>query len=136
MDHKYIHMLLQVTVNIYHSFCSFMHLIILITRLPHTVFLSVLLFASHAKKPDHKSDPASNENEEEDENALKSFMISFNNFMSPLTKPIDKLLPYPLSLMLYLNIRPILDWMASHGAPWCCDFEQVPYKTIKKFDVS
>ena len=136
MDHKYIHMLLQVTVNIYHSFCSFMHLIILMTRLPYTVFLSVLLFASHAKKPDHKSDPASNENEEEDENALKCFMISFNNFMSPLTKPIDWLLPYPLSLMLYLNIRPILDWMASHGAPWCCDFEQVPYKTIKKFDVS
>ena len=69
-------------------------------------------------------------------NALKCFMISFNNFMSPLTKPIDWLLPYPLSLMLYLKIRPILDWMASHGAPWCCDFEQVPYKTIKKFDVS
>ena len=29
-----------------------------------------------------------------------------------------------------------LSLMASHGAPWCCDFEQVPYKTIKKFDVS
>ena len=37
--------------------------------------------------------------------------------------------------MLYLTIRPILDWMASHCAPWCCDFEHVPYKTIKKFDV-
>ena len=114
-----------------------MHLTTLMTRLPHAVFLSVLLFASQAKKPDNKSDPASNENEEEEgENVLTSFMISFNNFMSPLTKPIDMLLPYPLSLMLYLNIRPILDWMASHGAPWCCDFEQVPYKTIKKFDVS
>ena len=35
------------------------------TRLPYAVFLSVLLFASRAKKPDNKSDPASNENEEE-----------------------------------------------------------------------
>ena len=58
-------MLLQVNVNICHSYCSYMHLTkILMTRLPHAVFLSVLLFASHAKKPDNKSDPASNENVE------------------------------------------------------------------------
>ena len=117
-----------------------MHLTTLMTRLPYAVFLSVLLFASHAKKPDNISDPASNENEEEedlDTNVLKCFIISFNKFSDKLTKPFEKLWPFPpLSLMLYLTVRPILDWMASHGAPWCCDFEQVPYKTIKKFDVS
>ena len=42
-----------------------MNLTILMTRLPYAVFLSVLLFASHAQKPDNKSDPASNENDEE-----------------------------------------------------------------------
>ena len=55
-----------------------MHLTTLMTRLPYAVFLSVLLFASHAKKTDNKSTPASNENEEDadlDENALKKWDI-------------------------------------------------------------
>ena len=89
-----------------------MHLTTLMTRLPYAVFLSVLLFASHAKKPDNISDPASNENEEEadlDENALKKWY--------------NKLWLYPTIM--------IADWMSSDD-----DLEQVPYKTIKKFDVS
>ena len=89
-----------------------MHLTTLMTRLPYAVFLSVLLFASHAKKTDNKSTPASNENEEDadlDENALKKW---FNK------------------LWLYPTIM-IADWMLSND-----DLEQVPYKIIKKFDVS
>ena len=74
------------------------------TMLTRTVFLSVLLFAAHAKKPDHKllekpekykisqpspSDSASNNEDEEEADVYKSD-----------------------------------------------DYEQVPYKTIEKFDVS
>ena len=97
-----------------------MHLIILMTRLPYTVFLSVLLIASHAKKPDNKSDPASNENEEEadfDKADLDKFLTNFGD------KWYNKMLFYP-SIW-------ILGFSHNHD-----DYEHVPYTTIKKFDVS
>ena len=106
-------MLLQVNVNIYHSYCSFMHLTTLMTRLPYAVFLSVLLFASHAKKPDNKSDPASNENKEE----AVCGALSTNVF----DKWYHKMWIYPLTWILGL--------INGH-------LEQAPYTTIKKFDVS
>ena len=89
-----------------------MNLTILMTRLPYAIFLSLLLFASHAKKPDNKSDPASNENEEE-------AVCSFDGF----DKWYHKMWIYPYTWILGLLIDHI-------------DFEQVPYTTIKKFDVS
>ena len=94
------------------------------TRLPYAVFLSVLLFASQAKKPDNKSDPASNENEEAvfdkdfDKADFDKFMTNFGD------KWYNKMLFYPA----------IWIWGFSHNHD---DYdEQVPYTTIKKFDVS
>ena len=92
-----------------------MNLTILMTRLPYAVFLSVLLFVSHAKKPDNKSDPASNENEEE---AVCGKLLTNGS-----DKWYHKMWIYPYTWILGLLIDHI-------------DYEQVPYTTIKKFDVS
>ena len=108
-----------------------MHL--LMTRLPYAVFLSVLLFASHAKKPDNKSDPASSENEKlkllewmesSMKNINKTEKAKYDKFV---TNFFDK---WYNKLWLYPTIM-ILDWMGNHD-----DLEPVPYETIKKFDVS
>ena len=89
-----------------------MNLTILMTRLPYAVFLSVLLFASHAQKPDNKSDPASNENDEE---AVCGKLLT-NGF-----KWYHKMWIYPFTWILGL--------INGH-------LKQAPYTTIKKFDVS
>ena len=93
------------------------------TRLSYAVFLSVLLFASQAKKPDNKSDPASNENEaavfdkDFDKADFDKFLTNFGD------KWYNKMLFYPYIWILGLSYN--------HD-----DYEQVPYTTIKKFDVS
>ena len=91
-----------------------MNLTILMTRLPYAVFLSVLLFASNAKKPDNKSDPASNENEEK---AICGILLTHDVF----DKWYHKMWIYPFTWILGLI----------NG-----NLEQAPYTTIKKFDVS
>ena len=90
-----------------------MNLTILMTRLPYAVFLSVLLFVSHAKKQDNKSEPASNENEKK---AVCDLLLT-NGF----DKWYHKMWIYPFTWILGL--------INGH-------LEQVPYTTIKKFDVS
>ena len=89
-----------------------MHLTTLMTRLHHAVFLSVLLFAAHAKKSS-PSNSASNEVEEK---------ANADNFHFHW---YDKLWLYPIIMI-----------MDSFTDPDDHDVEQVPYKTIKKFDVS
>ena len=91
-----------------------MNLTILMTRLPYAVFLSVLLFASNAQKPDNKSDPARNENDEE---------ADCGKLLTDGFKWYHKMWIYPFTWILGLLIDHL-------------DYEQVPYTTIKKFDVS
>ena len=84
----------------------------MMTMFTRTVFLSVLLFAAHAKK----SSPSNSTSNEDEEKAN----VDNHHFHW-----YDKLWLYPTIM--------IMDSMTD---PDGHDVEQVPYKTIKKFDVS
>ena len=86
-------------------------LTIMMTMFTRTVFLSVLLFAAHAKK---SSPSNSTSNEDEEKANVDNFHFHW----------YDKLWLYP-TIMIMNSFTESID-----------DVEQVPYKTIKKFDVS